>query len=117
MVHGETMTRSLFDADDVISRLRARGVEQLRGESGIWVILDGSDIRKPYAQAWEEARLLRRLGGEERENRPPGKIVLTRGLRRLMDVCVTEAILAAHIAEYGALPPQIAAILGRPVMG
>jgi len=65
---------------------------------------------------WEEVRLLRRLGGgEERANRPPGKIVLTRGLRRLMDVFATEAILAAHIEEYGALPPRIAAILGRPV--
>ncbi len=67
---------------------------------------------------WEEVRLLRRLGGgEERENRPPGKIVLTRGLRRLMDVFTTEAILAAHVKEYGALPPRIAAILGRPVTG
>jgi len=67
---------------------------------------------------WEEVRLLRRLGGgEERANRPPGKIVLTRGLRRLMDVFTTEAILAAHVKEYGALPPRIAAILGRPVVG
>jgi len=67
---------------------------------------------------WEEVRLLRRLGGgEERENRPPGKIVLTRGLRRLMDVFATEAILAAHSKEYGALPPRIASILGRPVAG
>lgn len=67
---------------------------------------------------WEEVRLLRRLGGgEERATRPPGKIVLTRGLRRLMDVFATEAILAAHIKEYGALPPRIAAILGRPVTG
>jgi DDE family transposase len=67
---------------------------------------------------WEEVRLLRRLGGgEERANRPPGKVVLTRGLRRLMDVFTTEAILAAHITEYGALPPRIAAILGRPVAG
>jgi Transposase DDE domain len=67
---------------------------------------------------WEEVRLLRRLGGgEERENRPPGKIVLTRGLRRLMDRFATEAILAAHIAEYGALPQRIAAILGRPITG
>ncbi len=47
---------------------------------------------------WEEVRLLRRLGGgEERADRPPGKIVLTRGLRRLLDVFATEAILAAHI--------------------
>ncbi len=67
---------------------------------------------------WEEVRLLRRLGGgEERANRPPGKIVLTRGLRRLMDVFATEAILAAHVKEYGALPPRIAVILGRPVAG
>lgn len=67
---------------------------------------------------WEEVRLLRRLGGgEERANRPPGKIVLTRGLRRLLDVFATEAILAARITEFGALPPRIAAILGRPVTG
>ena len=67
---------------------------------------------------WEEVRLLRRLGGgEERANRPPGKVVLTRGLRRLLDVFATETILAAHIKEYGALPPRIAAILGRPVSG
>jgi Transposase DDE domain len=67
---------------------------------------------------WEEVRLLQRLGGgEERADRPPGKIVLTRGLRRLLDVFATEAILAAHIKEYGALPPRIAAILGRPVSG
>jgi len=67
---------------------------------------------------WEEVRLLRRLGGgEERANRPPGKIVLTRGLRRLLEVFATEAILAAHIKEYGALPPRIAAVLGRPVTG
>jgi hypothetical protein len=67
---------------------------------------------------WEEVRLLRRLGGgEERANRPPGKVILTRGLRRLLDVFATEAILAAHIREYGALPPRIAALLGRPVTG
>jgi hypothetical protein len=66
----------------------------------------------------EEVRLLRRLGGgEERADRPPGKIVLTRGLRRLLDVFATEAILAAHIKEHGALPPRIAAILGRSVTG
>lgn len=67
---------------------------------------------------WEEVRLLRRLGGgEERKDRPPGKIVLTRGLRRLLDVFATEAILAAHIREHGALPPRLAAVLGRPVTG
>src|SRR5665811_853674 len=35
---------------------------------------------------WGEVRLLCRLGGgEDRPHRPPGKIVLTRGLRRLLD--------------------------------
>lgn len=63
---------------------------------------------------WAEVRLLQRLGGgEERADRPPGKIVLTRGLRRLLDQFATEAILAAHIREYGVLPPRIAALLGR----
>lgn len=63
---------------------------------------------------WEEVRLLQRLGGgEKRVNRPPGKIVLTRGLRRLLDQFATEAILAAHIKEYGAFPPRIASLLGR----
>ncbi len=46
---------------------------------------------------WAEVRLLRRLGGgEDRPTRPPGKIVLTRGLRR-----------------HGGLLPGIAAMLGR----
>lgn len=63
MVHGETMTRSPFDADDLITRLRARGVEQLRGEAGIWVILDGSDIRKPYAQMMEGLQPVKPLSG------------------------------------------------------
>jgi len=63
MVHGETMTRSPFDADDLIARLRARGVEQVRGEAGIWVILDGSDIRKAYAQMREGLQPVKPLPG------------------------------------------------------
>jgi hypothetical protein len=63
---------------------------------------------------WGEVRLLRRLGGgEERPNRPPGKIVLTRGLRRLLDHLATEAILADEVRRHGGLPPRIAAMLGR----
>ena len=64
---------------------------------------------------WGEVRLLRRLGGgEDRPNRPPGKIVLTRGLRRLFDLLATEAILADEARRHGGLPPRIAALLGRP---
>src|SRR5262249_27701297 len=62
---------------------------------------------------WGEVRLLRRLGGgEDRPNRPPGKIVLTRGLRRLLDHLATTAILEDEEQRHG-LPPRIAALLGR----
>jgi hypothetical protein len=64
---------------------------------------------------WAEVRLLTRLGGGElRANRPSGKLVLTRGLRRLLDHLATEAILAAERQQHGQLPPRVAALLGRP---
>jgi Transposase DDE domain len=63
---------------------------------------------------WAEVRLLARLGGGEvRASRPPGKLVLTRGLRRLLDHLATEAILTDEIQQHGSLPPRIAALLGR----
>ena len=59
-----------------------------------------------------EVRLLAVLGGwEERNNRPPGKQILTRGLRRLIDQMATQAILDQHIQEYGDLPPFIKRLL------
>ena len=62
--------------------------------------------------AQPEVRLLAVLGGwEERKNRPPGKQVLTRGLRRLIDQAATEAVLLKHIDEYGDLPPFIKRLL------
>jgi hypothetical protein len=67
---------------------------------------------------WAEVRLLRRLGGgEDRPTRPVGKIVLMRGLRRLLDHLVTETILADEVRQYGQLPPRLAALLRRPVTG
>lgn len=67
---------------------------------------------------WAEVRLLTRLGGGElRPNRPPGKLVLTRGLRRLLDHLATAAILTDEIQHHGGLPPRIAALLGRSVTG
>jgi hypothetical protein len=64
MVHGETTQHSPFlDADHLLARLRERGVEQLRGEQAIWVILDGSDLRKPHAQAMENLQRVKRLSG------------------------------------------------------
>jgi hypothetical protein len=62
---------------------------------------------------WGKVRLVRRLGGgEDRSNRPPGKIVLTRGLRRLLDDLAMTALLADEAQRHG-LPSRIAARLGR----
>jgi hypothetical protein len=61
---------------------------------------------------WPEVRLLTRLGGGElRANRPPGKIVLTRGLRRLLDLFAAQVILADEVQQHGDLPPRLAALL------
>jgi hypothetical protein len=63
---------------------------------------------------WEEVRLLARLGGwAERKDNPPGKIVLTRGLRRLMDMLMTQAFLERYRQEHGGLPPRIAEWIGE----
>jgi hypothetical protein len=63
---------------------------------------------------WEEVKLLARLGGwVERKDNPPGKIILTRGLRRLLGVLYTQAFLDHYREEHGALPPRIAAWIGE----
>jgi hypothetical protein len=63
---------------------------------------------------WEEVKLLARLGGWlERKDNPPGKIVLTRGLRRLMDMLYTQTFLDRYREEHGALPSRIAAWIGE----
>ena len=62
-----------------------------------------------------EVRLLARLGGwEQRRDRRPGRIILMRGLRRLLDMAATEAILADELKTYGQRPPRLAAMLHRP---
>lgn len=62
---------------------------------------------------WAEVRLLTRLGGGElRANRPAGKLVLTRGLRRLRDLFAAPAILADEVRQQSELPPRLAALLG-----
>jgi hypothetical protein len=40
--------------------------------------------------------------------------VLTRGLRRIMDMLHTRAFLDRYREEHGALPPRIAAWIGEP---
>lgn len=63
MAHAETTKRSTLDADHLIARLQARGVAQLRGEAAIWVLVDGSDLRKPHAQMMEGLQRVKRLHG------------------------------------------------------
>lgn len=59
-----------------------------------------------------EVRLLARLGGwEERPNRPPGKIILTRGLRRILDMFAADAILQDYKNQHGDLPPFVKQLL------
>lgn len=66
----------------------------------------------------EGIQLLARLGGWiPRNDSKPGKIVLTRGLRRLLDMLVTQAVLDRYRSEHGDLPPQIAAFLQPPPSG
>ena len=70
------------------------------------------------ALEWPEVRLLTRLGGgERRANRPPGKLVLTRGVRRRLDLFAAQAILEAEVQRHGELPPRLASLLGRATSG
>jgi hypothetical protein len=61
---------------------------------------------------WQEVHLLARLGGwSARPDRPPGKIVLTRGLHRLADMLTTQVFLKRYVADHGSLPPGITNLL------
>ena len=61
---------------------------------------------------WAEVQLLAKLGGwVPHKDRTPGKITLLRGLRRLLDMLATQAILSNAAAQPGGLPPKIRAFL------
>jgi hypothetical protein len=96
-------------------------------------VLDFEAVRNLVALAWvaagflfslgltldePEVRLLAILGGwEERQDRPPGKIILSRGLRRLLDKYATDALLRQYKSEHGDLPAfvkKLAAKYGLP---
>jgi hypothetical protein len=90
-------------------------------------LLDLEGIRMLVALAWvaagflyqlgislddESVQVVARLGGwEPRPNRPPGKLTLTRGLRRLLDLLTTDAFLQAYYRAHGPFPPRLAAFL------
>jgi hypothetical protein len=61
---------------------------------------------------WEAVQLLAKLGGWiPRKNAKPGKIILTRGLRRLLDLIAVRHIVDDYLNQHGSLPPQVAAFL------
>ncbi len=61
---------------------------------------------------WTEVQLLAKLGGwEPHKDRKPGKMMLQRGLSRLLDMLVTQAVLSQYEITHHRLPPQIAAFL------
>ncbi|MDP9071141.1 MAG: transposase [Actinomycetota bacterium] len=61
MLRGETTKRSPLDAEAVVAALQAQGVEQLREEPSVWVIIDGSDLRKPHAAEMAHLQRVKRL--------------------------------------------------------
>ena len=61
---------------------------------------------------WVEVQLLAKLGGwEPHKDRKPGKITLLRGLGRLLEMLVTQAMLSSYATQHQGLPPKIAALL------
>jgi hypothetical protein len=61
---------------------------------------------------WEEVQLLARLGGwSPRKDAKPGKMILSRGLSRLIALMATRAILHDYLEQHDELPPQIAAFV------
>jgi hypothetical protein len=66
LARGESTQRSQLDAEHLTRRLREVGVEQLEQtpEEELWLIADGSDLRKPYAEVMPYLMPVRDLDGE-----------------------------------------------------
>lgn len=52
-MRGETTQRSALAPETLIADLREVGLARLRDAEDLWLILDGSDLRKPHAQQME----------------------------------------------------------------
>ncbi len=46
-----------------MAKLCAHGAAQLQDEPHVWVVFDGSDVRKPHARQMEHLQRVRRLEG------------------------------------------------------
>jgi hypothetical protein len=80
MAMGESTKRSQINAASVTSALRERGVAHLSeaDTDELWLIADGSDLRKPYAREMLDLVQVRDPDGKLAPGyQKPGKIVLT----------------------------------------
>lgn len=73
MLTGETTTRTELDPDRLVAKLCAHGVAQLQDEPHVWVVFDGSDLRKPHARQMEHLQRVPRL---DRPGTVPGYATL-----------------------------------------
>ena len=61
---------------------------------------------------WEEVQLIAKLGGwEPHKDHKPGKVTLMRGLRRLIDMLATQAVLRRYASAHQGLPPNLRTFL------
>jgi len=63
MLTGETTTRTELDPKRLVAKLRTHGVAALRDEPHVWVIFDGSAVRKPHATQMAYLQRVRKLDG------------------------------------------------------
>jgi hypothetical protein len=64
MLHGETTKRAELDPAKLTAKLQAHGVARLRDEAALWVVFDGSDLRKPHAACMAHLQRVKRLDGD-----------------------------------------------------
>jgi hypothetical protein len=110
---GIAVWRSVWEQEEhLLCRLKhAERLVEYQERRGGWVAA-GFLYELGVTLEWEEVRLLAHLGGWiPRPNNKPGKTVLTRGLRRLLDMLLTQALLEHYQSEHGDLPPRISALL------
>jgi hypothetical protein len=66
LAKGESTKRSQLDAASLTERLRSRGLAELAeaDTDEVWLMCDGSDLRKPYAEVMPDLMQVKDLDGE-----------------------------------------------------
>lgn len=108
-LRGETTHRSELDPERLVAKLQAQGVEQLRGEARVRVIVDGSDPRQPHARQMAHRQRVRRLDGPGTVNGYPTLNVVGVGTARQGLLYRTRSSSAAPEVE--SAPAEVRAAL------